>query len=530
MTITDIATTVSGSCAALLESNLTNATHACLDGLVEVDPLGAGSRGLWDDMTATAFLPFRVVGCAIVAVWCLAMTAALYTWITSLIPTLIWDKKGLKPQRLDQNVWTIHGKKYDLSSWAKDHPGGELMINLGRNRDCTGLFESYHAFIDRAKLFKVLARFEIHSEKEVTGAAEPAQSQAEDNLTGLEFGDPFHEDVKLMVREHFQNGKKSHKMKPWVACVMISLIISEVVLAYMWLQGSAVAMVLLPTVGWLLCCNVAHDGSHFAVSKRPWLNVLASHAGMPFCFPSITWHVQHVVQHHVYTNDEDDVDLYHFLPVVRTSAITKFSNRFKLQWLSVFFVLPTTVGHLMFIVPMDLLSGGLDMITGEKRYSQCRGLEDTVSRYSGRIWAEFAFCLSWWILAIFNFGVLEGSRRAILTYAISSAWFICVTQGAHLQKECMVDHGDKSWAKRQSRTSLNFCCDSTFWLILTGGLNMQSLHHVVPPIGSSHFADMWPAYKKVCEKHGVHVKEAKGPWDFIKGFMRWIAELAEEEK
>merc|ERR1712232_162050 len=102
---------------------------------------------------------------------------------------------------------------------------------------------------------------------------------------------------------------------------------------------------LWPLTGWLMVCNVAHDGSHFAVSRYPWLNSLCSCAAMPGFFGATAWHIQHVVQHHVYTNDDDDVDLYHFLPVCRVSRITNWAKQYGLQWLSVFFVLPPTVGH-----------------------------------------------------------------------------------------------------------------------------------------------------------------------------------------
>merc|ERR1712014_374080 len=103
------------------------------------------------------------------------------------------------------------------------------------------------------------------------------------------------------------------------------------------------------------------------------------------------------------------------------------------------------------------------------------------------------------------FGLGEGLYRLGLFYSISSFWFVGVTQGAHLQETSMVGKEDPSWAKRQARTSLNFSTDSLFWLIMTGGLNIQSLHHICPVIGSSHLIDLYPEYKKICQKHGVNL-------------------------
>ena len=42
--------------------------------------------------------------------------------------------------------WLIHGHEYDLNDFVRRHPGGKEAILLGRGRDCTALFESYHSF------------------------------------------------------------------------------------------------------------------------------------------------------------------------------------------------------------------------------------------------------------------------------------------------------------------------------------------------------------------------------------------------
>jgi hypothetical protein len=47
------------------------------------------------------------------------------------------------------NLWMIHGVNFDLSDFVHRHPGGIEAIELGRGRDCTALFESYHPFTDK---------------------------------------------------------------------------------------------------------------------------------------------------------------------------------------------------------------------------------------------------------------------------------------------------------------------------------------------------------------------------------------------
>lgn len=48
-----------------------------------------------------------------------------------------------------EHIWTVHGKDYDFKEFVNRHPGGKEAILLGRGRDCTALFESYHPFTHR---------------------------------------------------------------------------------------------------------------------------------------------------------------------------------------------------------------------------------------------------------------------------------------------------------------------------------------------------------------------------------------------
>ena len=48
-----------------------------------------------------------------------------------------------------EHIWTVHGKDYDFKEFVNRHPGGKEAILLGRGRDCTALFESYHPFTNR---------------------------------------------------------------------------------------------------------------------------------------------------------------------------------------------------------------------------------------------------------------------------------------------------------------------------------------------------------------------------------------------
>ena len=46
------------------------------------------------------------------------------------------------------DCWTIiRGKVYDISKYIKFHPGGDKIL-LGAGKDCTALFDKYHAWVN----------------------------------------------------------------------------------------------------------------------------------------------------------------------------------------------------------------------------------------------------------------------------------------------------------------------------------------------------------------------------------------------
>lgn len=467
--------------------------------------------------------------------WTLAGVLWFLSTVFIVLPPIAfrWIRARLQGQhqegyRLETAVWTIHGRRYDLTAFAAHHPGGAWALELGRNRDCTGLFESYHVFADPAKLKRILAKYELRDGKQqVTIQQEPWE-----NSTGLVFGDEFHEDVKKMAREYFAETGRSHKMKPWVfGCVLLT-IAAEIFFAYRFVMGHTEAVVVLPVLGALLTFNVSHDASHFALSHSPMVNKILAFTSVPMCFNSTAWYIQHIVQHHVYTNDEPDVDLYHFLPFARTSRFTHYVNTFRMQWALIWFALPTAVAHLLLVVPLDLLTKYIDPITKTRRYQQCENVDDLVAGAHWSMLFEFIVSLGWAILNLSVHGIVKGFCRLAVSYSISSILFIFFTQGAHLQETCQeVDKEahDRSWGKRQVSTSVCFQPESIFWWLASGGLNMQALHHILPTVSATHLRDLYPRFRQVCKKHDVELKEVPGIVCFFRGFLNWVAELANED-
>lgn len=69
---------------------------------------------------------------------------------------------------------------------------------------------------------------------------------------------------------------------------------------------------------------------------------------------------------------------------------------------------------------------------------------------------------------------------------------------------------------------------STTWNIITGGLNTQSLHHVLPSVHHCHYPTIYPLFLSVCKRHGVHPKSARNAAVFVRGYLKWIESLSKD--
>ena len=56
--------------------------------------------------------------------------------------------------------------------------------------------------------------------------------------------------------------------------------------------------------------------------------------------------------------------------------------------------------------------------------------------------------------------------------------------------------------KRQAQTSLDYNPASWLTRFLTGGLNLQSIHHVMPSVSCVHYPALYPKFLAICEAHG----------------------------
>lgn len=369
----------------------------------------------------------------------------------------------------DQNLWYIHGHAYDLSGFVEKHPGGRLAILSGRGRDCTALFESYHPWNDRHR--KVLRGY---------GPAPPAP-------------DPFYEELKAEVRVAFPGGGKTTKM-PWRSLMCLSALLGVEFWLFFGVRtplACALAGFIMATVG----TRLAHEGGHYQISSKEWVNRLALFSGYFLTGPSMGWHYRHVISHHAHTNQSSDVDVAYIWIADLLPA-----------WLKIL-ALPTLgVGAMFEIGPRGIL----DMIV----LRHVGG--NPVDWRIGGVLIESLL----WLFVHYYFG--PSCLCYLCMYFVAGSVFVPCSQVAHaILYPDSREH--KSWARMQIAESADFASDSELWFHLAFGLTTQIEHHLFPGVGHHCYDTIRHAVKRVCKKHGVPHIDISAKKAFGALWYRWVS-------
>lgn len=398
--------------------------------------------------------------------------------------------------------WTLYGQKLDLEEFKKNHPGGELALLLGEERDCTRLFEQYHC--RNASNQTVLKQLAKEQGKEIDPTIK----------------DPFQQEVLQMAYDYKGGYTASKPKQVFLACVGILLTITIIG----WVLGSWSACLLLPVLAWLLMVNASHDAAHFAFSDTPWINKTLSLLSAPLFFNTSVWYLQHNVSHHIHTNEIDkDIDLYHGAPVVRSHDEVPWVSSNALQPILVPFV------HLFIATFSQIFIYPFAVLWKHPRLTKMVGMYDAFLKHSTpNIILQLSISIIFAITPFLLFKWPKALAFFLIPYAISSILFMLVTQVSHLQEETQPKTVSENWMRQMVETSMDYSQDSAFWCLMTGGLNMQSIHHCVPAIDSSQLIELYPKFRAICQKHGVNINEVPTFWDAIKKYWLHIHNLSKE--
>jgi fatty acid desaturase len=449
------------------------------------------------------------------------------------------------------NLWTVHNKRYDLQGFVAKHPGGVDAISLGQGFNCTELFESYHSLANEKLVRATLAQYYV----------EDAPHGAADYDMRFDWSHtPFYTALKSRVRAHFQqqHGRVSScraSGMQWLQ--LICAIIASVATLYGFMCGSLLSMILLPFCYWWGPSSCMHDGGHFSLSRRPWVNCLLAHIGGAH-MSMFSWYHQHTIGHHVNTNMPGyDPDLYHFTalsnknPGFRTSVeLCSFPENVggytRSQWwrLGMWLRVPLATFGPSVIWDMNSLSAGVfeQAFLGLVPYRQ-KWMDGLQLHSIGRsiiIWLAIIHPITVSLTTASNWlaGAVYAFFFVIIPYAIHGCIFYAFSQVSHVQQECSHitpeeqaagikgnDQKPREWALQQVEHTLDYAIGSTFWLHVSNGLNLQVVHHLFPQVGWGHYVQLAPIIREVCADFNVVYATKSSFWEALASHYSYLVSI-----
>ncbi len=429
----------------------------------------------------------------------------------------------------DEDLWTVHGVKYDLSNFVAKHPGGKNAILLGKGRDCSALFESYHPFADAPRC--VLAQYACREADGSGGAAAGTAAVPKTKVPSQKDVDPFYHKMCNRVREVLESkgidtsspGKLKAtrlRMTHYIACGF------AVLLSYaLYFRAYRIGPVLFALSGWIQGA-LGHDSSHFAVSTHHWVNKFGTYLGMGLLSSPFLWMYQHTYAHHSFTNEyEKDPDLHHFFFLrvcSKKSWAWKFIPQAEVMYVWLWWSL-ITFGEAVWLPLRVVLSRRLESAL-EGVEGRARSLRSTGSLVSH---------LLIYLMIVTIFPLMWGSKAftwkfVVFYWLYSGITFGVFTQVSHLNKDSFDNaraFGHKkevtnsSWAVKQVITSNNYGLNSWLWFQLSIGLNYQIEHHLFPGFNAEYLPLIASTVHEVCNENGVEYKRFDSLASIFKAVM-----------
>nr|KAG5714734.1 hypothetical protein BaRGS_000222 [Batillaria attramentaria] len=393
---------------------------------------------------------------------------------TREVKTYSWNE--VKEHSSVQDKWlVIDGQVYNITSWARKHPGGNRVISHYAGQDATDAFRAFHNDLNAVK--KYLKPLHL-------GSVNPEENQVRD--------------LEQDFRNLRETAEKMGLFKPSYTFFFLHLAhcIAFEVLGYLVLRQFGTGWI--PIILSLLCNATVqaqtgwlqHDFGHISVFKNMYnLDHVLHYFTMGFIKGASPdwWNHMHY-QHHAKPNvmDKDPDMRVEALFVVGDTMPVKVAKSWKksmpYNWQH----------HYFFVVGPPLLF---------PVYFQFMLFRHIFTR---KLWLDFALVMLYFARFIYLYAPILGWSIIPFYLAmrcLESHWFTWVAQSNHVPMQVKVDEAEP-WMKLQMHATCNV--ERSFfndWF--TGHLNFQIEHHLFPTMPRHNLYKIAPLVRSLCEKHGI---------------------------
>ncbi len=274
-----------------------------------------------------------------------------------------------------------------------------------------------------------------------------------------------------------------------------------------------------------LAFNLAHDASHFVLSRRRWVN-RAVHE-LVFALMGVSgylWQMRHVGSHHVFPNvpgcdaDIDDNGIVRLAP----HAAWKPWHRFQHLYAPLLYPLATL--HTMLVQDFVYLFKRRLANMADIRHSPLQ----IAIFFAGKAF-HFGLVLAL-PLMLSERSAGEIAAGYLLMSALVSMAFVYVVIGTHIADEASFPEVDadgriaKSWAQHAVEASIDWVPNSRIAAFLLGGFNAHVTHHLFPTVSAAHYPALTPIVQAAARKHGLKYTETTFP-GVIRAHFRMLRKM-----
>jgi len=398
---------------------------------------------------------------------------------------------------MDPKYWYIDGVAYDFTPFVRNHPGGLYAIFLGKGQECQSLIHSYHLNMPPQSLLdKYKCPKELQPDPATLKKFAPAQKFTYNK------GD-FFDVVKEEVKDYFKKSGRSHKADGFHIAVMVLNVMLIVWSYYSLISGASYLHAFLH--GFfraMLVVQTTHSASHFSISLNPDLNRWFYRLGTVLIglWCPKTWDLQHVLAHHVYTN-EWPFDSDSAFPI---KSILYNQRRF---WYHKYQHIYMWIVYALFI-PLIMLNSIRELSNGKQVTFKMRYYH---SGAKAEAWGCTVLGALFLTLPYFFLPFRQALPLSIVTNLVSSLIFSLQFVINHEVDTIISDKPHPAvvdFGQFQLEESFTFAPKSLAALQLSGGLNTQIEHHLFPGVHYSHYREVSKIVRRVAAQFGLQYQHS----------------------
>ncbi|XP_076892835.1 delta(8)-fatty-acid desaturase-like [Bidens hawaiensis] len=390
----------------------------------------------------------------------------------------------LKKHNKPSDLWiSIQGKVYNVTTWAKEHPGGDIpLLNLA-GQDVTDAFIAFHPGTAWKYLDKLFTGYHL-KDYQVSEVSR---------------------DYRKLASEFAKAGtfdKKGHGVI--YSLCFVSLLLSACVYGVLCSESFWVHMLSGATLGlaWMQIAYLGHDAGHYQMmATRGWNKFAGIFIGNCITGISIAWWKWTHNAHHIACNSLDyDPDLQH-LPMLAVSSklfnsLTSvfYGRQLTFDPLARFFVSYQHYSYypIMCVARVNLYLQTILLLISNRKIPD-RGLNILGTLI---FWTWFPLLVS----QLPNWP--ERVAFVLVSFCVTGIQHVQFTLNHFAANVYVGPPKGNDWFEKQTSGTIDISCSSYMdWFF--GGLQFQLEHHLFPRLPRCHLRSISPVVRELCKKHNL---------------------------